>query len=881
MSIVLRGYMHNLNIEEVFKKFNTSKNGLSQKQADELKKTYGKNELKKAKKQSFIKCFFKQFLNIMVAILLVAAVVSIAIAILHKQYSDLFEGFVILFIVFMNAIIGVLQESKAQACIDDLQKFCKTNVKVIRAGVVLNLDSSCLVPGDIVELEAGNIAQADIRLIADNNLMCDESSLTGESVPVEKSSNLILSYSTPLAERKNMVYSGSMIVRGKATGVVVATANNTEIGKIANILFNTKKEVTPLQKSIDKIGKIITWTVLAICAVILVFELVAGNGVLNAIMTSVSLAVAAIPESLPAVITIILALGVQQLAKRKCVIRHLNAVETLGSCEIICSDKTGTLTMNKMQVVETYSNGELNIKSGRTFEEMLNCMVNCNESKIENKIVVGEPTETAIYEFALKNGDVKKLKRVHEIPFNSTRKMMSVIVNDNGLKSYTKGAPEIVVGHCSKILLDGKIQPLTAKLKESLKNIDNKMTDKAYRVIAFAFKNLDVINSNSDLEDEMIFLGFCGMMDNPRPEVKASIEKCFKAGLKPVMITGDHKRTAFAIASKLGIATNLNQVLTGEELDKLSDKELAKMCENYSVFARVSPEHKVRIVKAFKGTKKIVAMTGDGVNDAPSLKIADIGVGMGKTGTDVVKNVADMVVTDDNFSSIVVAVEEGRKVYSNIQKALQFLISTNCVEVLGVLIALMFFPQICFLSPAQMLFINLVTDSLPAFALGMEKVEPEVMLQPPRDKRAGLFGGKVGVAIIYQSILQTAIVMIIFVVGVNFYSAEQASTMVFFTIIFMQTLHSINCKTNNNLNGKILFNNKVFNLCFTITMFINLLVACVPVLYPLFGLSVLNFSQWLLIVIASILIIPACELMKCVLENKPHKKYLNKKIIAK
>lgn len=874
--------MYNLSIEEVFKKLNTSKNGLNQKQADELKKVYGKNELKKAKKQSFFKCFLKQFLNIMVAILLVAAVVSIAIAVSYKQYSDLFEGFVILFIVFMNAIIGVLQESKAQACIDDLQKFCKTNVKVIRAGVVLNLDSSCLVPGDIVELEAGNIAQADIRLITDNNLSCDESSLTGESVPVEKTANLILGESTPLAERKNMVYSGSMIVRGKATGVVTATANNTEIGKIANILFNTKKETTPLQKSIDKIGKIITWSVLAICVVILVFELVAGNGVLNAIMISVTLAVAAIPESLPAVITIILALGVQQLAKRKCVIRHLNAVETLGSCEIICSDKTGTLTLNKMEVVETFSNNQTNNKSGLAFDEMLNCMVNCNEAKMENSKVVGEPTETAIFEFALKNASIKKMKRVHEIPFNSNRKMMSVIVNDEGLKSYTKGAPEIVVARCTKILIDGKIQPLTSRLRENLKLADNAMTDKAYRVMAFAFKNLDVLNSNSNLEEDMVFLGFCGMMDNPRPEVKASIEKCFKAGLKPVMITGDHKRTAFAIAFQLGIAKNISQVLTGEEIDKLSDAELTKQCSNYSVFARVSPEHKVRIVKAFKNTKKIVAMTGDGVNDAPSLKIADIGVGMGKTGTDVVKNVADMVVTDDNFSSIVVAVEEGRKVYSNIQKALQFLISTNCVEVFGVLIALIFFPQISFLLPAQMLFINLVTDSLPAFALGMEKVEPEVMTQPPRDKRAGLFGGKVGVAIIYQSILQTAIVLIVFVIGVFCYSSDQASSMVFFTIIFMQTLHSINCKTNNNLNLKILFNNKVFNLCFGITMFINLLVACVPALYPFFGLSVLNFSQWLLVIIASILIIPACELMKCILANKSFgKKYLNKKSLLK
>ena len=402
--------MYKQTIEQVLRTLNTTTKGLSPKQADELLKTCGKNELKKAKKQSFIKCFFKQFLNIMVAILLASAVVSITIALVHKQYSDLFEGFVILFIVVMNAFIGVFQESKAQACIDDLQKYCKTTVKVLRGGITINIDSNLLVPGDVVELEAGNIAQADMRLIDANNLACDESSLTGESVPVEKNANLVLLDSTPLAERKNMVYSGSMIVRGKALGVVTATANNTEIGKIANILFNTKKEITPLQKSINKIGKIITWTVLAVCVVILIFELVAGHGALNAIMTSVSLAVAAIPESLPAVITIILALGVQQLAKRKCIIKHLNAVETLGSCEIICSDKTGTLTMNKMQVVETYVDDQTNLKAGQAFDEMIDCMINCNNAKQQGAKVEGEPTETAILEYAIGLTNRKKLK---------------------------------------------------------------------------------------------------------------------------------------------------------------------------------------------------------------------------------------------------------------------------------------------------------------------------------------------------------------------------------------------------------------------------------------------------------------------------------------
>ena len=867
--------MYYVNSNKALEKLESTLNGLSPIEAQKRLKKYGKNEMEREKKQSFLKSFFKQFLNIMVGILLLSAIVSLVIAIVNKEYADLFEGFVILFIVVMNALIGVFQENKAQACLDDLNKYSKTIVKVVRNGVIINIDSTELVVGDIVELEAGNVAQADIRLIETNNLSADESSLTGESVPVEKNADVVLSKNTPLAERRNMVFSGSMLTRGKAIGVVVATGKDTELGKIANLLFNAKKEITPLQKSIDKIGKIITYAVLAVCVVILLIELISGNGFIDALMTSVALAVAAIPESLPAVITIILALGVQQLAKRKCIIKHLHAVETLGSCEIICTDKTGTLTLNKMQVVKTYFDGEYNLHSGEVCSDIMKCMMLCNNAKLENGIVSGEPTECAIYEYALKSSTYVEHKIIHEIPFNSTRKMMTVIVNDNGIKSYTKGAPEILLNKCKYIKLNDKILPLTNEIKDKIKKVNDEMTDKALRVMAFSYKDFATFNPNDELEEEMVFLGLAGMMDNPRPEVKASIEKCFKAGLKPVMITGDHKRTAFAIAKELNIADNIHQVITGEELDKLTDKELRKVCHQYTVYARVSPEHKVRIVKAFKGLKKIVAMTGDGVNDAPSLKIADIGVGMGKSGTDVVKNVADMVVTDDNFASIVVAVEEGRKVYSNIQKALQFLISTNCVEVFGMLIALIFFPEYTFLLPAQMLFINLVTDSLPAFALGLEKVEKVVMQAPPRDSNSGLFGGKVGVAIIYQSILQTLIVMVVYVVGIKCYSPDVASSMVFFTIIFMQLLHSINCKTNSSIFEKNLVDNKAFNICFLITLAINLIVSCVPFMYPLFGLEFLNLSQWIVVIIASIIIIPLCELFKLILENK---RFGNKKI---
>ncbi len=869
--------MHYLNIKQTFANLNVTEKGLTDKQANEYIKQNGKNELERVKKQSFIKCFFKQFLNIMVAILLFSAIISLTIAIVNKEYGDLFEGFVILFIVIMNALIGVFQENKAQACIEDLQKNNKVNVKVLRNGTVVNIDSKELAVGDIVFVEAGDMVMADLRLIESNNFSCDESSLTGESVPVEKNADVILPKTSPLAERVNMAYSGSMVTMGKAKGVVVATGKSTEIGKIANLLFHSKKEITPLQKSIDKIGKIITWAVLGVCAVILIIELISGNGVMNAIMVSVALAVAAIPESLPAVITIILALGVQQLAKRKCIIKHLHAVETLGSCEIICTDKTGTLTLNKMQVIDCFVNDSHGVQKDKDYNEYFKCMSLCNNTKTENGKAVGEPTELALYEFAKSNYTEVGAKVIHEIPFNSSRKMMTVLINDSGLKSYTKGAPERLLERCKYILINGKVEEFTSALKQKIKDENDAMTDKALRVIGFAYKDFDEYSPNAELEENMIFLGLAGMMDNPRPEVKKSIEQCFSAGLKPVMITGDHKRTAFAIAHELGIAKSLNEVITGEELDKLSDKELKQSLSKYTVYARVSPEHKVRIVKAYKSIKKIVAMTGDGVNDAPSLKIADIGVGMGKSGTDVVKNVADMVVTDDNFASVVVAVEEGRKVYNNIQKALQFLISTNCVEVFGMLVALIFFPKYTFLLPTQMLFINLVTDSLPAFALGMEKIEPQLMRSLPRNSSSGLFGGKVGVAIIYQSILQTALVMVVFIVGVFCYSPTVASTMVFFTIIFMQLLHSVNCKTNESLFDTKLFNNKTFNLCFLLTLAINLIVACVPFMYPLFGLEFLNFSQWIMVIIASVSIIPLCEVFKLVLGEKPRKRFKNLK----
>ncbi len=868
--------MHNLSVQEVLKQLNSTQNGLVNKQVLNSRSKYGFNSIDKEKRKSLFVRFLAQFKNIMVLILLVSAVISISIAIINKQTGELFEGFVILFIVIMNAIIGVVQENKAEACIAELRKSEKTTTRVMRDGVVQIIPTEDLVVGDIAYLEAGDIVPADMRLIESNNLKCDESKLTGESLASTKEANAICKPNAVLAERSNMAYSGSLVTIGKAKGVVTSVGNNTEIGKIAHLLFNTKKELTPLQKSIEKIGKFITWSVLSICIVIFLIELifVSDSNFIGALMTSVALAVAAIPESLPAVITLIMALGVQQLAKRKVIIKQLSAVETLGSCEIICTDKTGTLTENKMTVVQNYTNNKYCCSVTDVNIQMLNCMRYCNNSYIDtNKKVVGEPTENAIYEYSLQ-GNALESKRIQEVAFDSNRKMMTTLnVVDDKIYSYTKGAFDRIVALCKYIDVNGNVIPLTDNMRQHLVNINNEMADRALRVLAFCYKSYNSIDETYNLEEDLVFVGLIGMMDTPRKEVKGAIQKCFKAGLKPIMITGDHKRTAFAIARDLGIAADIDQVLTGEEIDKMTDKQFADNVGRYTVFARVSPEHKVKIVKAYKSLKKIVAMTGDGVNDAPSLKIADIGVGMGKSGTDIVKSVADMLITDDNFSSIVVAVEEGRKVYNNIQKALQYLISTNCVEVLGMFFGLIFFPQYTFLYPSQMLFINLVSDSLPAFALGKELVEPEIMQSPPRKSNSGLFGQDVGISMIYQSILQMVIVIGVYLYAVFTFGASIATTMVFFVIVFMQLLHSINCKTNQSILGKNLLDNKTFNICFALSFGISLLIAVCPVFYTIFKLEFLNIHQWIMVAIASIAIIPLCEVVKLFLNYRKTNKY--------
>ena len=867
--------MFRFGIDEVLKKLDVNESrGLSSQQVTSNRSKFGSNVINKEKKKGLLVRFFAQFKNIMVLILLFSAIISITIAISHKQTGELFEGLIILFIVIMNSIIGVIQENKAEACINELKKSENTTARVKRNGVVQVIPTQDLVVGDIIYIEAGDIVPADIRLIDTNNLKCDESKLTGESMPVIKNHREICSPHTPLAERYNMMYSGSLVTGGKARGVVVEVGNKTEIGKIANLLFNAKKEMTPLQKSIEKIGKFLTWSVLVICAIIFLVELifVKDSNFIEALMLSVALAVAAIPESLPAVITLIMALGVQQLSKRKVIIKQLHAVETLGSCEIICTDKTGTLTENKMVVVQSFCDNKLILNANELNSNIKNCMRLCNNSYLDAKgNVVGEPTENAVLEY-VKDVNISGAKRLQEVTFDSNRKMMTTLYSINGeFYSYTKGAFDRVINLCDKIEVNGNIMPLSQNMKELLIRVNNDMADRALRVLAFCYKKCDDLEES--LEENMVFLGLVGMMDRPRKEVFGAIQKCFSAGLKPIMITGDHKRTAFAIAKELGIAKSINQVLTGDEISRMTDKEFADKVQQYTVFARVSPEHKVKIVSAYKKLDKIVAMTGDGVNDAPSLKIADIGVGMGISGTDIVKSVADMIITDDNFASIIVAVEEGRKVYNNIQKALQYLISTNSVEVLGMLFGLLFFPQHPFLLPSQMLFINLVSDSLPAFALGKENVEPTIMQSPPRKKSSTLFSQYVGISIIYQSVLQMAIVISIYLYGIYIGGANVATTMVFFTIVFMQLIHSINCKTNQSILGKNLLDNKTFNWCFLITFGLSLIVAICPVFYTLFQLEFLNVFEWMIVAIASFSIIPLCEIVKLFLNYRKINNY--------
>lgn len=870
---------HTKTPEQVLAEFNSTSAGLSTHEvADRLQK-YGKNELEEGKSKSLLMKFLEQFKDVMVIILLIAAVIS-------GFMKELADTFIILAVVIINAVLGVLQESKAEKALAALKKMSSPNAKVKRDGEVRVIKSQDLVPGDIVLLEAGDFVPADMRLLEASSLKIEEAALTGESVPVDKSIAVISEADIVIGDRKNMAYSTSTVTYGRGMGIVTGTGMKTEVGKIAGYISGEEQEQTPLQKKLAEIGKFLSIGIVVIALVIFTVGVLEGRDYFEMFLTAVSLAVAAIPEGLPAIVTIVLAMGVQKMAKNNAIIRKLPAVETLGSTEIICSDKTGTLTQNKMTVKEIYLNGILRptseVRAQDTGMELFaQTMALCNDSKVsgtrEKQEVIGDPTEVALIHFAAEKGYQKgemerQLPRKDEIPFDSDRKLMTTLNDKDGqILSFTKGAPDVLLEKCTHILINGKIEPMQDQHHKGISEANASMAGRALRVLAMAYRPLDSIPdavSPETLETDLTFVGLVGMIDPPREEVKDAVRVCREAGIRPVMITGDHRDTAAAIARELGIIQSDNEVITGRELDKISEEDFIRQVNKYSVYARVSPEHKVRIVQAWKKNGKIVAMTGDGVNDAPALKTSDIGVGMGITGTDVSKGVSDMVLSDDNFATIVLAVKEGRKIYSNIRKSIQFLLSANMGEVITLFVATMLNWKI--LLPIHILWVNLVTDTFPALALGVEKAEKDIMQQKPRKSEASFFSEGLGINIIYQGILEALLTLGTFYLGMTLYPSQDnivAVTMAFATLGLIQLTHSLNVRSQKSLFRIGLLSNRYLLGAILFSAFLQLIVIFVPFLNDIFRVTQLNGSQWLIVIAASLLIIPLVELVK-LFENR-------------
>ena len=860
-------------VNDVLKELNSSTTGLTSQEVDTRLLTNGPNELIKEKKDSSIKKFFMQLIDPMTLVLLSAAIISIVVSIYAgESFTD---TFIILFVVFVNALLGVYQENKAEKAIDALQKLSKSTSKVIRDGNTVEIDSKNLVIGDIVILESGDSVPADVRIIESNSLKIEESALTGESVPAEKTSDIISTTNDkdiPLNDHKNMAYLGSNVSYGRGRAVVVATGMETQMGKIAQFIEKTDNDKTPLQKKLTQLGKSLSFIVIAICIFIFIFSLIkSGNfntsTILDVFMISVSLAVAAIPSGLAAVVTIELAIGVTKMAKHNAIIRKLTAVETLGCTQVICSDKTGTLTQNKMTVVENYSFSE---------DKLAKSLFLCNDSKkSKNNTFIGDPTEIALYKYSEKYvEDLKlneQLKRIDEIPFDSERKMMSTFhkKNDNTVQ-YTKGAPDIILNRCKYYIKNNDILELNEDIKNEILAQNKLMAGKALRVLATSYKTYTKLPQKIDshtCENNMIFIGLVGMIDPVRPEAINAVESCKKAGIKPVMITGDYKDTAIAIGKQLNIIKNNSEALTGAELDSISDEELKKVIFDISVYARVQPNHKVRIVECFQKLGKVVAMTGDGVNDAPSIKKADIGVGMGITGTDVTKNVADMVLSDDNFATIVSAVKEGRRIYDNIKKAIQFLLSSNISEIISIFVATILGFKI--FSPIHILWINLVTDTFPALCLGMEKEEHDLMNQPPRSEKESLFTGGLSFNIIYQGILISIITLSSYFLGVlvqtgklQIINSSYGTSMAFFTMSMAETFHSFNVRS---IHGSIFkLKNQNFYLIASLifsTLLINTVIF-IPTLTQIFEVTPILPLEYFTCIVLSISVIPIVELIK-------------------
>ena len=869
--------------EEVMNGLGSSESGLSESEAAKRLESNGPNKLAEGKKEGLVKRFLKQLAEPMTIILIVAAIISAGVEIYNGVSSGHWEFpadvVIIMAVVLINAILGVFQESKAEKAIEALQEMSKATSKVIRDGKQIAIPSEELVVGDIIILEAGDAVPADARIIECASMKIEEAALTGESVPVDKKVETL----TPgaggdvaLGDRKNMVFMGSTVVYGRGKAVVTATGMDTEMGKIADALAKAEEGKTPLQIKLAGLSKILTYLVIVICVVIFGVQFfrhgITIESGISSFMLAISLAVAAIPEGLATVVTIVLSIGVTNMSKRNAIIRKLTAVETLGCTQIICSDKTGTLTQNKMTVVDHYGSDEALIA---------NSMSLCSDAEFDTEAgtAVGEPTECALVNYAEKLGLSKNTQkglfvRIGEVPFDSGRKMMSTVhKTENGsLVQFTKGAPDEVLKRCTSAVIDGKVVPMTDAIRADVLAANKAMADKALRVLMAAKKDLTAEPAEytpEAVENDLCFVGLVGMIDPVRPEVKPAIDECRSAGIRPIMITGDHKDTAVAIAMQLGIITDASQAITGAELDAISDEEFETAVEKYSVYARVQPEHKTRIVNAWRKKGKVTAMTGDGVNDAPSIKNADIGVGMGITGTDVTKNVADMILADDNFATIVSAVGEGRRIYDNIRKAIQFLLASNLSEVLAIFFATLI--GFTIFQPVQLLWINLITDCFPALALGMEKPEPNVMKRKPRDSKEGIFAGGLGFAVFYQGVLVTLITLVSYFVGHWFETGNfeitdsiHGTTMAFLTLAMCEVFHSFNMRSMHGSIFSLKGQNKWLWGAGVLSLLLTSVVVLIPGVAGLFGMVAIGWEEYLIAMALGFSIIPIVEIAKLI-----------------
>lgn len=883
----MKHYLHST--EEVFTHVASSENGLTEGEAQARLEKNGKNKLEEGKKKTMLKRVAEQLSDPMIIILIIAAVVS-AITEWFEAKGFVFptDTVIILVVVVINTVLGVLQESKAEAAIEALQEMSAATSKVYRDGRMVNVKSEDLVVGDVVVLEAGDAVPADCRIFECASMKIEEAALTGESVPVDKLIGLLKGAQDneiPLGDRKNMAYMGSTVVYGRGKAVVVATGMNTEMGKIADAIAQAEESQTPLQIKLSQLSKILTWLVLGICVFIFGFQAIMAykntgsvsfEVFLESFMVAVSLAVAAIPEGLAAVVTIVLSIGVTNMSKKNAIIRKLTAVETLGCAQIICSDKTGTLTQNKMTVVESFCSDKDFFATG---------MALCTDAEVDGDKVNGEPTEAALVYYALsrylnKNDLKVKYPRVAELPFDSGRKMMSTVHEyDGAYIQFTKGAPDVVLSRCTTAIIDGEEVPMTAEVMEKIMANNKAMADRALRVLALSMKKLSAVPAEMTTEaneTDLVFVGLSGMIDPVRPEVKDAIAECRSAGITPIMITGDHKDTAVAIAKELGILTDASAAITGADLDKISDEDFAEKVAEFRVYARVQPEHKTRIVNAWRAKGMITAMTGDGVNDAPSIKSADIGIGMGITGTDVTKNVADMVLADDNFATIVGAVSEGRRIYDNIRKAIQFLLGSNLSEVLSIFVATIL--NFTILKPVHLLFINLVTDSIPALALGLEKPERDIMNRKPRSSKEGVFAGGMGFDIFYQGALVTILTLAAFFIGefletghwqfTNIENCEEGMTMAFLTMSMCEIFHSFNMRSQRGSAVAMSLGQKSHNIVLYIAMVASLLLTTaiieVPFLADMFEFTHLDAKAYAISIGLAFLVIPIVEIIKAV-----------------